>query len=323
LLLGLVLVSAFTEKEYQDAFSTWMVKFGKSYSSSEFQARYAVFKGNMDFVRDWNADNSNTHVVALNKFADMTNQEYQQIYLGTPIEIISSGAAPKTEVTDTYNSTVDWVAQKGIVTPVKNQGDCGSCWSFSTTGSTEGAWALAGNTLTAEGLSEQNLMDCSNTLGNQGCDGGLMSLAFEYIIENKGIDTEESYPYEGTTTFDCKYNAKNSGATLSSYTNVTSESESSLQTAATKQPVSVAIDAGRPSFQFYSTGVYHDYFCSQTKLDHGVLVVGYGVDETSHQQYWKVKNSWGADWGQQGYIYMSRNRNNNCGIASMASFPHV
>lgn len=320
LLLGLALVSALTEQEYRDQFTSWMNKYRKAYSASEFQTRYNIFKSNLDYINQWNAQNTLT-VLGTNIFADLSNEEYQSIYLGTKI------TAPETEPENrvgTYTATVDW-RTKNAVTPIKNQGQCGSCWSFSTTGSTEGAHALATGNLVS--LSEQNLVDCTFDVShpeynNSGCDGGLMSHAFTYIIENKGIDTEASYPYEGVVG-KCRYNSANSAATLSSYNNVTSGSEADLETAANQQPVSVAIDASHMSFQLYSGGIYHDIFCSSVNLDHGVLVVGYGTDTDNNENYWIVKNSWGTSWGLDGYIYMSKDRNNNCGIATMASYPTV
>eukprot|EP01113_Clastostelium_recurvatum_P029346 TRINITY_DN353_c0_g1_i3.p1 TRINITY_DN353_c0_g1~~TRINITY_DN353_c0_g1_i3.p1 ORF type:complete len:164 (-),score=48.64 TRINITY_DN353_c0_g1_i3:205-696(-) len=161
-------------------------------------------------------------------------------------------------------------------------------------------------------------MDCSTAEGNMGCNGGLMDNAFKYIIKNGGIDSESSYPYtakDGT----CHYNAANRAATLTTYTDVAKGNEEALATAVAKAPVSVAIDASHNSFQLYKTGVYYEPACSATRLDHGVLAVGYGADGSSN--YWIVKNSWGTVWGQQGYIWMSKDRKNNCGIATSASYP--
>jgi cathepsin L len=331
LIVGAVLAAAYTETEYKDAFASWIQEHQKTYAASEFRTRYAVFKSNMDYVRDWNAGNSDT-ILGMTRFADLTNEEYRKIYLGTPIdgtarlaqaEADRAANPPKVARSDVYNSTTDWRA-KGAVTAIKNQGDCGSCWSFSTTGSTEGAHFLSGQTLVS--LSEQNLMDCSSHYGNDGCDGGTMDNAFQYIIANNGIDTEDSYPYQGVQNTKCLFNPDNVGATLSSYKDIPSGSESDLTTAAaTIGPISVAIDAGQPSFQLYKGGVYHDYLCSSTKLDHGVLVVGLGSEKTllDTKDYYIVKNSWGTTWGLEGYIYMSRNRDNNCGIATAASYPIV
>jgi len=146
-----------------------------------------------------------------------------------------------------------------------------------------------------------------------------MDYAFEYVIKNHGIDTEMSYKYTATGPNACKFSASNIGATIASYQDIPEGSESALQAAVEQRPVSVAIDAGHSSFQFYSSGVYYEAACSATQLDHGVLAIGYGTMGST--EYWLVKNSWGESWGQKGYINMSKNRNNNCGIATAASYP--
>lgn len=150
-----------------------------------------------------------------------------------------------------------------------------------------------------------------------------MDYAFQYIKSNHGIDTEKSYPYEGKVG-KCRYTSKNTGATDSGFVDIPSGNEEKLkQAVATIGPVSVAIDASHPTFQFYSEGVYDEPDCNSTELDHGVLVVGYGVDDETNEEYWLVKNSWGRAWGQGGYIKMSRNKENQCGIATAASYPLV
>jgi len=316
-LLLITVVSAFSPKEYEDAFVSWMQQYQKSYTSSEFGSRFNAFMDNMDFVREWNS-NPVAHRVELNQFADITNEEYQQIYLGTHITVPQSafetfdGVLPQATV-------VDW-RTKGYVTAVKDQGQCGSCWSFSATGSTEGAHFKATNNLV--GLSEQNLMDCSTSYGNQGCNGGLMDSAFKYIIANKGLDSESSYPYTAKDGPSCRYAPANNAATLKDFKDVAKGSEDALLTAVHDiGPVSVAIDASKNSFQLYKSGVYYEPSCSSSRLDHGVLAIGYGTDDSNNADYWLVKNSWGVNWGQQGYIWMARNRNNNCGIATAASYP--
>jgi cathepsin L len=316
-LVLVVLASALTETEYRTAFDNFKVTYGKVYLDTEENHRYSVFKHNLDFVNSWDAE-TRGFTVAINKFSDLTKEEFASIYNGMKVtknyEPVTEPLPVKSGVT---GDIVNWV-NKGAVTPIKNQGQCGSCWSFSATGSMEGEQFLTKGVLTS--LSEQNLVDCSTAQGNDGCNGGLMDQAFEYVITNKGIDTEASYPYTATGPNTCVYSASNIGDTISSYQDVTTGSESALETAVNKQPVSVAIDASNESFQMYSGGVYYEPACSPTSLDHGVLAVGYGTDSTG-TDYWLVKNSWGTDWGMSGYIQMSRNKNNNCGIATMASYP--
>jgi len=309
--------NGFTESEYQEEFINWMKKHSKMYGSEEFSNRFDIFKKNMDFVRDWNAQGSPT-ILGLTSFADLSNSEYQKIYLGTHIDKTDALLLlePATlETTKNNNKTLDW-RKEGLVTDVKDQGQCGSCWSFSATGSMEGVAAQKTGKLVS--LSEQNLVDCSGSYGNQGCNGGLMDSAFKYVINNKGIDTEESYPYHATQG-PCKYSPANIGATISSYKDIQSGSESDLFEAVTLNPVSVAIDASHSSFQLYKSGVYYEPSCSASRLDHGVLAVGYGL--LGNSEYWLVKNSWGTTWGMEGYIMMTRNKNNNCGIATSASYP--
>jgi len=221
---------------------------------------------------------------------------------------------------DNWPFDLDW-RTKGYVTPVKNQQACGSCWSFSATGALEGALMKSTGKLVS--LSEQNLVDCSRPEGNMGCNGGLMDDAFTYVMDNGGLDTEASYPYEGQD-LECRYNATNSAVKVKSFVDVIAGSEAALKKDCTNNgPISIAIDAGHRSFQFYSTGIYDEPECSSSQLDHGVLLVGYGRDGYLGGKYWLVKNSWSEKWGLDGYIKMTKDKDNQCGVASSASYPIV
>jgi cathepsin L len=315
----------------EESFGSWINLHSKKYESKqEYNYRLAVYRQNLAFVESHNRQNVG-FTVAMNKFGDLTNLEFASIYNGLRVNATQHVTKKNVHVAPLgwvpTKDTVDWRTQ-GAVTSVKNQGQCGSCWAFSTTGSVEGAWKLskksgAGALVSS---SEQQLVDCSSDQGNMGCDGGLMDSAFQYIIQrgSKGLDTEDSYPYTAEDG-DCAADSGKFASTISSFKDVQAQSEPSLQSAIQSiGPVSVAIDASQSSFQFYNSGVYYEKYCSPTQLDHGVLAVGFGTtDDSAKKDYYIVKNSWGTDWGMQGYILMSRNKQNNCGIATMSSYPIV
>ncbi|XP_055940771.1 procathepsin L-like [Argiope bruennichi] len=295
--------------------------FGKTYKGDEEVKRRLVFEESVKEIVRHNLEYDlgvHKYRKGLNQFADLEHDEFVRQMNGFRAVLERSAdvfSAPSNVV---LPDTVDW-RQKGIVTPIKNQQQCGSCWAFSTTGSLEGQHALKTGKLVS--LSEQNLVDCSGPEGNMGCEGGLMDQAFEYIKKNGGIDTEQSYPYtaeDGT----CHFKKGSVGATCKGYVDIPTGDEKALQQAvATVGPVSVAIDASQFSFQLYSGGIYDEPSCDSQNLDHGVLAVGYGTEDGA--DYWLVKNSWGTSWGENGYIKMSRNKNNQCGIATQASYPLV
>jgi len=311
-----------TEDPLEAEFKRFIAKWGKSYTKEERESRFVTFKDNYAFV---NAENAKGHkyTLAVNEFADMTADEFGATHMNLwkPKKMWGdlpylgrhnySGAA--------LPSSVDW-SQKGAVTPVKNQGQCGSCWSFSTTGSLEGAWEIATGKLVS--LSEQQFVDCSKSYGNEGCNGGLMDDAFKYAEDN-AICTEESYPYKakGGT---CEASSCSTGIPkggVKGFKDVHPEDLQAMEEAVSQQPVSIAIEADQMTFQLYHSGVLTAK-CG-TKLDHGVLAVGYGVLEGT--DYWKVKNSWGGSWGKEGYILLEKGKNEagECGIKMQPSYPVV
>jgi len=310
----------------QDEWELFKLKHLKKYENEvEERFRMKIYLENRHKIVKHNKD-SHIHgfTLAMNKYGDMLPHEFATRMNGFrrelrnttrhELEAISYLSPENVNVPE----EIDW-RQKGAVTPVKDQGQCGSCWSFSTTGALEGQHFRKSGKLVS--LSEQNLIDCSRKYGNEGCNGGLMDNAFQYIKDNRGIDTEKTYPYEAEDD-KCRYNAVNKGADDRGYVDIPQGDEEKMKEAiATVGPVSVAIDASHESFQFYSTGVYIENKCSPEDLDHGVLAVGYGTEDG--KDYWLVKNSWGTTWGDGGYIKMARNRNNQCGIASSASYPLV
>ncbi|CAF0715465.1 unnamed protein product [Adineta steineri] len=215
---------------------------------------------------------------------------------------------------------LDWRNQS-VVEAVKDQGVCGSCWAFSTAGAIESAYAIKNGTLLS--LSEQQLNDCSGGDGNEGCNGGMTDNGFVYVINAGGIETESSYPYK-TVDQACMFNATDIAVKVCDFVQLASGDEAVLQQAvATVGPISVSIDASHSSFHLYESGVYNEPTCSQTlfDLDHAVLLIGYGTD--GGDDYWLIKNSWGTSWGEQGYIKMARNQNNQCGIATFANYPII
>merc|ERR1711992_518982 len=245
-----------------------------------------------------------SYSMKINSFADLLHHEFLGMMNGFNYEQkkqIDDGITQIVPAHVELPEEVDW-RTSGAVTPVKNQGQCGSCWSFSATGALEGQHFRKTGKLVS--LSEQNLVDCSASFGNNG-----------------GIYTETAYPYDGEEE-QCHFSRGDIGATDKGFVDITQGDEEALKAAiATVGPVSVAIDAGHPTFQFYHEGIYNEPDCSPTNLDHGVLAVGYGTTEEG--DYWLVKNSWSTKWGDEGYIKMSRNKDNQCGIASCASYPVV
>ncbi|XP_012673533.2 cathepsin S [Clupea harengus] len=312
---------ALTDSSLDLHWQLWKKTHSKAYNiEAEDLMRRELWEKNLQLISLHNLESSmglHTYDLAMNHMGDLTPEEILQQYALTRVpsdlrrDTSAFVGAPGASVPD----SIDW-REKGYVTGVKMQGACGSCWAFSAVGALEGQ--LMKTTGTLVDLSPQNLVDCSSKYGNKGCNGGFMHQAWQYVIDNQGIDSDAAYPYQGVQG-QCQYKADQRAANCTSFKFVTEDSEDALKEAlATIGPVSVAIDATRPQFTFFRSGVYNDASCTQ-KVNHGVLAVGYGSMEG--QDYWLVKNSWGATFGDHGYIRMARNKNNQCGIAKYACYP--
>lgn len=324
---------------YYNEFNNFINKYNKKYNEEEFNYRFVVFSNNLLKIKnhDFNFQ------LEINEFADLTEDEFKSFtknhYLNKPKfnrpanEIIKQKLRPSNinlnkatcqPFVPSKNNTlllneVDW-RQLGAVTVPKDQGQCGSCWSFSASGAMEGAWAIKHGQLVS--LSEQHLIDCSTGYNNNGCQGGLMDSAFEYVIDSGGMCSEAEVPYDGKQHLFCKKCSY--VVNIKSCVDVTPNNQLHLKEAVSIGPVSVAIEADTSVFQFYSSGVIDSVKCG-TNLDHGVLIVGYGTE--NGKDYWLVKNSWGIKWGDGGFVKILRSSSVNdegiCGIAMQPSYPVV
>jgi len=320
-------------------FVEWMRTNEKKYNAKlEHVHRFKIWSRTIENINKWNAESTyGSARFAPSHYADRTVNEIRSSLGLIPRSSKTQIPKPKgsgkvllSKQNVSVPSSVDW-RTLGAVTGVKNQGNCGSCWSFCSTGALEGAHFIKTGSLVS--LSEQNLIDCSSNnanctqcgitcCNNDGCNGGRSDWAMDYVISNGGIDTEASYPYTGTDGT-CQYASSNRGATCKVETTIAQGDEVALMTqVGSGGPVAVSISVD-DAWANYQSGVFTDDSCPNDPddLDHCVLSVGYGTD--NGEDYWIVKNSWGASWGASGYILMRRNYNNMCGIATDAVYPTV
>ena len=320
-------VSSVMANDDLPSFLSFIKKFDKTYMSMDhLKERFSIYASNLKVIHNHNTCTDSicspiNYTLGETFFTDFSQEEFKQYH---NLQVVKSSlTAGKCTAFKSPNAkiptSVDW-RQQNAVSPVKDQGQCGSCWSFSSTGSMEGAWSIATGNLIS--LSEQQLVDCSYGLkyGNLGCNGGEMDSSFQYAIDS-GMCGEDDYPYDAKKG-DC--HSCSSQAHFKSCIDVTPNNEANLAQAVAMNPVSVAIEADTQVFQLYKSGVITSSACG-TSLDHGVLVVGYGAENGI--DFWLVKNSWGAGWGEDGYVKIEKTSSSSskgvCGIAMQPSYPVV
>ncbi|GAB2249291.1 hypothetical protein Droror1_Dr00012653 [Drosera rotundifolia] len=301
-------------KKHED----WMVQYGRTYKdNAEKVMRFEIFKKTVEFIEAHNRLNKG-YTLSVNAFADLTDEEFRKTYTGYKRQEPSNSSLKSTSFkyknfTD-VPSSVDWVTA-GAVTPIKNQGTCGSCWAFASVATIESLNEITTGNLIS--LSEQEILDCDVNGEDHGCNGGFADGAYQFVINNGGLTTEDNYPYVGYQENYCNGNDP-AAVTISGYENVPNNDESSMQQAVANQPITVVLDASDDGFRYYSGGVFTGP-CG-TATDHVVTVVGYDT-ASDGTPYWLIKNSWGTSWGENGYIRLQRDVSDPRGLCGVAMYP--
>tara|TARA_B110000208_G_scaffold174102_1_gene218525 strand:+ start:6872 stop:7858 length:987 start_codon:yes stop_codon:yes gene_type:complete len=304
-----------TQIPLKNQYTSYLSKYQKNYSETEYNNRLEIYTTNMNYIKYHNdmADlKIKSYYLGETPFTDISNEEFKsklqsnKFNQGSCTQLNSSNYS--------YPDNYDWRLQ-GAVSSIKNQAQCGSCWAFSAVGAIEGIVAIKHNKLIS--LSDQQLVDCGGSFSNQGCDGGWMDTAFDYVINNTGLCSNESYPYRAVDQ-QCNTTCKIVPETnIKKCFDIQPQNESLVISYLSRQPISIAIEADSPQFQHYKRGIFDEPECYSNQIDHGVLLVGY------NKRVLKVKNSWGTDWGMNGYIKFARSGDGvgMCGAYTNPSFP--
>ncbi|XP_021482117.1 cathepsin 8-like [Meriones unguiculatus] len=302
------------DSEWQE----WKRKHEKIYSPDEEGGKRMVWEKNMKIIKMHNAEydqGKHSFSMGMNSFGDLTDEEFKEMIARPRIPYPRKGKRIQKRMVGGVPKSVDW-RKEGYVTPVQHQGRCNSCWAFSVAGAIEGQMFRKTGKLVP--LSVQNLVDCVKP---QGCSSGSTNYALQYVKDNGGLEAEKTYQYEAKEG-PCRYHPARSAARITDYVILPRNEEALMNAVATIGPISADIDAAHLSFRFYREGVYYEPTCSTVRVNHSVLVVGYGV-EADGTKYWLLKNSHGTNWGLNGYMKLIKDRKNHCGIASFAMYPTV
>ncbi|XP_068600017.1 digestive cysteine proteinase 2 [Brachionichthys hirsutus] len=325
LLCGPLLVVSDSDEVVLTEWEVWKMSYGIAYDKIGDMQRRIIWEENKQLI-EYNNQRAfmgrRPFTMSMNKYGDLTRQEYR-VLQGAMIDARFAKRKKTVSSRRLRNNAkqldarfVDY-RKMGYVTEVKDQGYCGSCWAFSTTGAIEAQ--LYKRTGQLISLSEQNLVDCSKSYGTYGCNGAWMANAYDYVVGN-GLQSTSTYPYTSVDTQPCYYDGSLAAAHIKDYRFIPKGDEQALADAvATIGPITVAIDADHSSFLFYSSGIYDEPNCNPNNLSHAVLLVGYGSE--GGQEFWIIKNSWGTSWGEGGYMRIIRDGRNICGIASYALYP--
>ncbi|OHT02180.1 Digestive cysteine proteinase 2 [Tritrichomonas foetus] len=313
-LLAVATSKVFIQLNEERSFIHWMRTNNQFYTGDEYHFRLGLYLCRTRWINDFNKG-QHTFTVGHNKFSTYTPSEYRSLLGANPPDISKPAFSRPSDKQNKINApdSFDW-REKGVINSIRNQGNCRSCWAFSTISSCESSYAIKSGQLLS--FSEQNLVDCCSEC--YGCNGGWPDKAVDHIcfVQGGQLNSQKDYPYTGIEGT-CKYDSSKAIGEITGYQGIWPGSEEALQEKLVSLGVvSVCIHSGTSEFMSYSGGIFDLPTCSQTFLDHAVNVVGYGTENSV--DYWIVRNTWGVEWGEEGYVRMSRNKDNQCGIASAA-----